>query len=116
MANRAHPRDACRTNWARRGARCRDGDQGGDPRVRDHRSAEAQAPHRGADGIKGLDSSFMFRSYPQMEIEDLPFKLVKVHGAHDEVIARIGNLLISRAAFEKALFVYPQDHLELRQG
>jgi hypothetical protein len=51
-----------------------------------------------------------------METEDLPFKVVKVHGAHDEVIARVGNLLVSKAAFEKALFVYPQDHLELRQG
>jgi hypothetical protein len=52
-----------------------------------------------------------------MELDDLPFKIVKVHGgAHDEIIARVGNLLISRAAFEKALFVYPQDHLELRQG
>jgi len=51
-----------------------------------------------------------------MEHDDLSFKIVKVHGAHDEVIARAGNLLISKAAFEKALFVYPQDHLELRQG
>jgi hypothetical protein len=48
--------------------------------------------------------------------EDFAFKIVKVHGAHDEVIARIENLLISRAAFDKALFVYPQDHLGLRQG
>lgn len=51
-----------------------------------------------------------------MEPEELSFKIVKVRGAHDEVIARIGNLLISWAAFDKALFVYPQDHLELRQG
>ena len=48
--------------------------------------------------------------------EDLPFKIAKVHDAHDEVIARVGNLVVSKAAFEKALFVYPQDHLELRQG
>jgi len=51
-----------------------------------------------------------------MEPENLSFKIVKVHGVHDEVIARVGNLLISKAAFEKALFVYPQDHLELRQS
>jgi hypothetical protein len=49
-----------------------------------------------------------------METEDLPFKIVKVQDAHDEVIARVGNLVVSKAAFEKALFVYPQDHLELR--
>jgi hypothetical protein len=41
---------------------------------------------------------------------------VKVHGAHDEVIARVENLVVSKAAFDKALFVYPQDHLELRQS
>ena len=51
-----------------------------------------------------------------MDAEDLPFKIMKVESSHDEVIARIGNLLISKAAFGKALFVYPQDHLELRQG
>jgi hypothetical protein len=51
-----------------------------------------------------------------METEELSFKIVKVQGGHDEVIALVGNLLICRAAFEKALFVYPQEHLELRQG
>ncbi len=51
-----------------------------------------------------------------MEREDLSFKIVKSEGPHDEVIARVGNFLICRAAFEKALFVYPNDHLELRQG
>jgi hypothetical protein len=31
-------------------------------------------------------------------------------------IARVENLLICKAAFEKALFVYPDAHLEMRQG
>jgi hypothetical protein len=53
----------------------------------------------------------LFRSYRAWSS-----KIVKVDSAHDEVIARVGNLLVSKAAFEKALFVYPQDHLELRQG
>jgi hypothetical protein len=44
------------------------------------------------------------------------FKIVKVHGAADEVLARIDNFEICKAAFEKALFVYPQEHLEMRQG
>jgi hypothetical protein len=41
---------------------------------------------------------------------------VRIHGAADEVLARIDNFEIGKAAFEKALFVYPQDHLEMRQG
>jgi hypothetical protein len=47
---------------------------------------------------------------------DEAFQIVKVHGASDEVLARADNYEIGRAAFEKALFVYPQAHLELRQG
>jgi hypothetical protein len=39
-----------------------------------------------------------------------------MYGAKDEVIARVENLLICKAAFEKALFVYPDAHLEMRQG
>ena len=29
---------------------------------------------------------------------------------------RIGNYEICKAAFEKALFLYPDEHLEMRQG
>ena len=47
---------------------------------------------------------------------ELPFKIVKMLGPRDEVIARVENLLICKAAFEKALFVYPDAHLEMRQG
>jgi hypothetical protein len=32
------------------------------------------------------------------------------------VLARIGNYEICKAAFERALFVYPKEHLEMRQG
>ena len=35
------------------------------------------------------------------------FKIVKVYDARDEVIVRSSNFLICKAAFEKALFVYP---------
>jgi hypothetical protein len=49
-------------------------------------------------------------------MEELAFKIVKVVGAHDEVIARVEIFLICRAASEKALFVYPTDNLEMRQG
>jgi hypothetical protein len=34
----------------------------------------------------------------------------------DSAIARVQNFLICKAAFEKALFVYPDAHLEMRQG
>jgi hypothetical protein len=47
---------------------------------------------------------------------DLSFKIVKVNGGHDQVIARVENLVICRAAYEKALFVYPTDHLQMRHG
>src|SRR5262245_34134246 len=40
----------------------------------------------------------------------------KMFGPRDEVIARVENFLICKAAFEKALFVYPDAHLEMRQG
>jgi hypothetical protein len=39
-----------------------------------------------------------------------------MHGLRDEVIARVENLLICKAAFENALFVYPDAHLDMRQG
>ena len=49
-------------------------------------------------------------------MEELSFKIVRMHGPRDEVIARVQNFLICKAAFEKALFVYPDAHLEMRQG
>jgi len=39
-----------------------------------------------------------------------------MNGATDEVLARAGNYGIGKAAFEKALFVHPKEHLEMRQG
>jgi hypothetical protein len=47
---------------------------------------------------------------------ELSFKIVKMVGPHDEVIVRSSNLLICQAAFEKALFIWPNEHLEMRQG
>jgi hypothetical protein len=48
-------------------------------------------------------------------VENLGFKIVKTNGG-DELLARIGNYEICKAAFEKAIFIYPNDHLEMRQG
>ena len=53
---------------------------------------------------------------PVPTMDELPFKIVKMLGPRDEVIARVENFLICKAAFEKALFVYPDAHLEVRQG
>jgi hypothetical protein len=49
-------------------------------------------------------------------VDELSFKIVRMQGSRDEVIARVENFLICKAAFEKALFVYPNEHLEMRQG
>jgi hypothetical protein len=49
-------------------------------------------------------------------MDELPFKIVRLQDSQDQVIARVENLLIYKAAFEKALFVYPDAHLEMRQG
>jgi hypothetical protein len=48
-------------------------------------------------------------------MDDLGFKIVKTNGG-DELLARISHYEICKAAFDKALFVYPTQHIELRQG
>jgi hypothetical protein len=48
-------------------------------------------------------------------MEDPGFKIVRTNGG-DELLARISHYEICKAAFEKAIFVYPNDHLEMRQG
>jgi len=47
--------------------------------------------------------------------DDLPFKVVENLGNGDgEVLARAGNLLIARAAFRKAVELYPDQAIGLR--
>ena len=48
-------------------------------------------------------------------MKDFGFKIVRTNGG-DELLARISNYEICKAAFDKAIFVYPNDHLEMRQG
>jgi hypothetical protein len=50
------------------------------------------------------------------DMEERAFKIVKTDGAQYEVIAQIDNFAVCKAAFEKALFIYPNEHLELRNG
>jgi hypothetical protein len=49
-------------------------------------------------------------------MEELSFKIVKVHPSHDEPIAYAANLLVGRAAYETATRMYPRDLIQMRQG
>jgi hypothetical protein len=49
-------------------------------------------------------------------MDALAFKIVKTYANGDELIAQVGDFAICKAAFEKALFVFPSEHLEMRQG
>jgi hypothetical protein len=49
-------------------------------------------------------------------MEELAYKIVKVRGGGDELVARIDNFEVCKAAFERALFVWPSEHLEMRHG
>jgi hypothetical protein len=49
-------------------------------------------------------------------MEELSFKVVKVHPAYDEVIAYAANLLVGRAAYQTAVRMYPRDVIHMRQG
>jgi len=59
--------------------------------------------------------------YEYIPAQELSFKIVRMqivrmHGPHDEVLARAGDFEICKAVFERALFVYRNEHLEMRQG
>jgi len=47
---------------------------------------------------------------------DLPFKVVRSHTDHDELLATAANLIIARAAYSAAVLMYPEDRIEVRQG
>jgi hypothetical protein len=49
-------------------------------------------------------------------MEELSFKIVKMLGAPDEVIARSSNFIIARAAYDTAVALWNGDAIELRQG
>jgi hypothetical protein len=50
-----------------------------------------------------------------MSSENLPFKVVRTNGS-DEVIARAADLVVRRAAFERAAALHSKDLIELRNG
>jgi hypothetical protein len=47
--------------------------------------------------------------------EDLHFRIVRVN-PEDEVIARANNLIVGRAAYETAVWLYPKDLIHYRHG
>ncbi len=47
--------------------------------------------------------------------DELPYKVIREDGATEEVVASAAHPDVARAAFDKALFVYPRNGLELRQ-
>ena len=47
---------------------------------------------------------------------ELSFKVVRLEKAGQEVLARAGNIMVARAAFDVSVSLYQTDAIELRQG
>ena len=47
---------------------------------------------------------------------ELSFKVVRLEQAGQEVLARAGNILVARAAFDVSVSLYQTAEIELRQG
>jgi hypothetical protein len=64
-----------------------------------------------------VDSMFPVCSIQRMtEWGELSFKVVRLEKAGQEVLARAGNILVARAAFDVSVSLYQTDEIELRQG
>jgi hypothetical protein len=50
------------------------------------------------------------------EWSELSFKVVRLEKAGQEVLARAGNIMVARAAFDVSVSLYQTDEIELRQG
>jgi hypothetical protein len=51
-----------------------------------------------------------------VEWGDLSFKVVRMEKAGQEVLARAGNFVVARAAFDVAVSLWETAEIELRQG
>jgi hypothetical protein len=51
-----------------------------------------------------------------VEWGELSFKIVRLEAAGQEVLARAGNFLVARAAFDTSVSLWPMAEIELRQG
>jgi hypothetical protein len=47
---------------------------------------------------------------------ELSFKVVRLETAGQEVLARAGNIMVARAAYDVSVSLYQTDEIELRQG
>jgi hypothetical protein len=47
---------------------------------------------------------------------DLSFKVLRLETTGQEILARAGNIIVARAAFDVAVSLYQTDQIELRQG
>jgi hypothetical protein len=50
------------------------------------------------------------------EYGELSFKIVRLEQAGREVLARAGNILVARAAFDMCVSLYQHAEIELRQA
>jgi hypothetical protein len=49
------------------------------------------------------------------EYGELTFKIVRVETAGQEVLARLSNIIVARAAFDVSVSLWPSAWIELRQ-
>ena len=57
-----------------------------------------------------------FGSHGDMvEYGELRFKVVRIETARQEVLARLSNLIVARAAFDVSVSLWPHSWIELRQ-
>jgi hypothetical protein len=54
--------------------------------------------------------------FAEVEWGELSFKIVRLEKAGQEVLARAGNFLVARAAFDTSVSLWPNAEIELRQG
>jgi hypothetical protein len=47
---------------------------------------------------------------------ELSFKVARLEKAGQEVLARAGNVMVARAAYDVSVSLYQTDEIELRQG
>ena len=51
-----------------------------------------------------------------VEWGELTFKIVRIETGGQEVLARAGNFMVARAAFDTSVSLWPVAAIELRQG
>jgi hypothetical protein len=51
-----------------------------------------------------------------VEWGELSFKVIRLETAGQEVLARAGNFMVARAAFDTSISLWPVAEIELRQG